>query len=319
MYAVGGFLFAAFCVWEWRFSAYPIMPRRVMNRTFVSCACQCTPSSQPPQLCCIAIDFFYYFSGYLTDTYYLSWVYIIKPEWSDKNYTYFSNIMTVGLCGFAVFAGLIQRYTHRYKALQLTGLVIRVVGEGINFLAVNGNQKDVTLVFARILCSLGGAISVISTQVASQGSVAHADMALAMAVLSLWTSLGGSIASAISGAVWNKQVPLHLEKYVGEYFNATERAEIFGSILVARAAEPHDLINRAYTESLRGLYIGALITSMLALIAGLLTKEFYLGQAHNTVEPHKEVVMRDGVSDDAIAAEAQKVEEKVLHELEGRK
>ena len=57
----------------------------------------------------------------------MSWVYIIKPDWSDRDYTYFGNIMTVGLCGFAVFAGLIQRYTHRYKLLQLSGLVIRVM------------------------------------------------------------------------------------------------------------------------------------------------------------------------------------------------
>jgi hypothetical protein len=226
--------------------------------------------------------------------------------------------MTVGLCGFAVFAGLAQRYTHSYKIIQLTGLSIRVIGEGINFLAVNGNQSDATLIMSRILCSLGGAISVISTQVASQGSVAHADMALAMSVLSLWTSLGGSIASAISGAVWNKQVPIHLEKYVGQYYNATERAEIFGSILVARAAEPHNLINKAYSDSLRGLYIGALITSMLALVAGLLTKEFHLGTAHNTVEPHKEIVARQALSDDEIAAQAKAVEEKVRQEMFGK-
>jgi hypothetical protein len=54
-------------------------------------------------------------------------VYIIKPDWSDRDYTYFSNIMTCGLCGFAVFAGLIQRYTHRYKLLQIVGLSIRVM------------------------------------------------------------------------------------------------------------------------------------------------------------------------------------------------
>ncbi|KAG5641857.1 hypothetical protein DXG03_004097 [Asterophora parasitica] len=302
MTVVGGILFIGFMVWEFRFAAHPIMPRRVMNRTF---------------LCCIAIDFLYFFTGYLTDTYYLSWVYIIKPEWSDKNYTYFSNILTVGLCLFAAVGGLIQRVTHRYKALQLTGLAIRLIGEGINFLAVNGNHSDAVLVTSRVLISMGGGISVTSTTVAAQGSVPHADMALAMAVLSLWTQLGGSIASAISAAVWDAQVPRNLEKYVGHIYNATERAQIFGSILVARAAEPHDLIDKAYTESLRGIYLGALITCFLSLCAGFLTKEFVLGDTHNTIELNKEVKIRsaDEVDEKIIAEKARAVEDRIRREV----
>jgi len=187
-------------------------------------------------------------------------------------------------------------------------------------MAVNGNQKDVTLIMSRVLCSIGGAITVTSTQVAAQGSVPHTDMALAMAVLSLWTQLGGSIASAISAAVWTKEVPMRLERYVGEYYNATQRAEIFGSIIVARAAEPHDLINKAYTESLRGLYIGALVTSMLALVAGCLTKEFFLGVAHNTVETHKEMRMRteEEVAEEALARQVAEAKEKALRELQAK-
>lgn len=303
MYAVGGFLFISFLVWEFRFAQHPIMPKRVMNRTFI---------------CCIAIDFLYYFTGYLADTYYLSWVYIIKPTWSDRDYTYFGNILTVGLCGFAVFAGLIQRYTHRYKLLQISGLAIRCLAEGLNFWTVNGNQSDAVLIVSRSLIALGGAITVTSTQVAAQGSVAHADMALAMAILSLWTQLGGSVASAISGAVWNKQVPMRLERYLGATHTPEQLAEIFGSIIVARAAEPHDLVVRAYTESLRGLYLGALIVSFLALAAGFLTKDFYLGVAHNTLEEHKEIRIRgrEEVDDSVIAARAAEVEEKVRRQIE---
>lgn len=37
------------------------------------------------------------------------------------------NILTVGLCFFSVLAGLAQRYTHRFKYLQLSGLAIRIM------------------------------------------------------------------------------------------------------------------------------------------------------------------------------------------------
>ncbi|KAL1405311.1 hypothetical protein Q8F55_008938 [Vanrija albida] len=303
MYCVGAVLFAAFMVWEFKYAAHPIMPRRVMNRTFI---------------CCIVIDFLYFFTGYLTDAYYMSFVYIIKPEWSDRNYTYFGNTLTVGLCLFAVVGGAIQRYTKRYKALQITGLVLRVLGEGITFMAVNGNQKDVTLVMGRVLISMGGGITVTSTGVASAGSVPHADMALAMAILSLWTQLGGSVASAISAAVWDRNVPRNLEKYIGDQYNATQRAEIFGSILVARTTEPHDLVNRAYTEAIRPLYIAALCTCFLALVAGFMTREFHLGDAHNIVEQNKEIKMRskEETTDEAIQARVAQVEAKIESQIE---
>lgn len=45
----------------------------------------------------------------------------------DKDYTYIMNILTVGLCFFSVLAGLVQRYTHRFKYLQLSGLAIRIM------------------------------------------------------------------------------------------------------------------------------------------------------------------------------------------------
>ena len=36
MLVIGGVLFIAWAVWDGFYAAYPIMPRRVLNRTFVS-------------------------------------------------------------------------------------------------------------------------------------------------------------------------------------------------------------------------------------------------------------------------------------------
>lgn len=49
---------------------------------------------------------------------------------------------------------------------------------------------------------LGGAFSVVGSRVASQASVPHQDMAQVIALLSLWTSLGGSLGTSIAAAVW---------------------------------------------------------------------------------------------------------------------
>jgi hypothetical protein len=63
-------------------------------------------------------------------------------------------------------------------------------------------------------------------------------MAQAISLLSLWTSVGGGIGSAISAAMWNKKLPYYLNEQLGNTLNSTQLAEIYGSIAVARYAEP---------------------------------------------------------------------------------
>jgi len=37
MFVVGGVLLIAFGLWEWFGTSHPIVPRRILNRTFVCC------------------------------------------------------------------------------------------------------------------------------------------------------------------------------------------------------------------------------------------------------------------------------------------
>ncbi len=69
---------------------------------------------------------------------------------------------------------------------------------------VNLNRfvRDVALVWTQLLIAIGGAFSVVGSRVASQASVPHADLAQVISLISLWTSLGGSVGYAIAAAVW---------------------------------------------------------------------------------------------------------------------
>lgn len=107
METFGGVLFIAFLVWELKYCQYPLMPLRILNRTF---------------LCCVAIDFLYFFTGYFGGLYLSSFVYVVK-DWSTRDYTFFLNTLGVGLCFFGIIAGVIQRVTHRYKYLQVGRLL----------------------------------------------------------------------------------------------------------------------------------------------------------------------------------------------------
>lgn len=239
------------------------------------------------------------------------------------------------LCFFCVPAGLIMRYTHQYKWLQISGLAIRCLGvvssltrvartnthvQGLTY-AATVTPTTALLVTSRVFTGLGGAISVITSQVASQGSVPHQDLAIAIAVLALWTQIGGAISSAISASVWTRLLPHNLEKYVGEYLDAEARAEIFGDLLAARAAEPRELVIKAYNETMRTLAIAALCTSFLGLAAGFFSKNYYLGDSHNNVEDHKKIRMRnkEEVSPEVVAARAREVQERIEREVAEKK
>jgi hypothetical protein len=111
METVGWILLISFAAWELWGARYPLMPARILNRTFI---------------CCIAIDFFYQCGGYIQLLYYSSWVYVIK-DWSLRDYTFWTNELGVGLCAFSFVAALINRYTHQYKYTQLAGIIIRAM------------------------------------------------------------------------------------------------------------------------------------------------------------------------------------------------
>ena len=144
MFATGAALWFVFIGWEWKFAKYPIMPKRVLNRSLI-CSCvidfvcpfppllspSLPPPSRPttlsaPTVTRIPDRQFYFLSYYVAGTYWLSWVYVVK-DWDTKSYTMFSNILTVGLCFFGIIAGLLQRYFHRYKVIQLVGLFLRLM------------------------------------------------------------------------------------------------------------------------------------------------------------------------------------------------
>ena len=164
----------------------------------------------------------YEFAGYLKLTYLSSYTYIVS-NWSLQGWTYYSNTLTLALCSFGVVAGALQRYTHRYKPLQVMGLCIKIIGQG---LAISPSGQTATtstalLAASSVLTGMGGAFSVVGSETASQASVPHQDMTLVMALLSLWSSVGASIGSAIAAVVWAEWMPRNLRTYLPPSVNDT--------------------------------------------------------------------------------------------------
>lgn len=219
---------------------------------------------------------------------------------------------------FAACTGFILYKTRKYKTIQLVGIAIRCLGEGLNYMTSKPQyQTDAMFVMAKLLISMGAGVIVCTTAVAAPSSVPHADMASALAVLHMISQLGGSVAGSISASVWNRQVPANLKKYLPD-MPQSERDLLFKNIRKARRTQPHDMVTRAYSEAMRPLLIAAICTTCLAFIVSFFSKEMHLGQGHNAVELHKEVRIRDKneVTDEAILEHVREAEDKARTELQ---
>lgn len=277
MLVVGALCLIAYAIYEIWWAPYPSMPKRVLfNRTF-----------------CVAavIDFFHMCAGMLRLLYFSSYVWIIK-NWSTKNWTYFNNTLTMSLCFFGVVVGIILRITHRVKYIQVFGLALKVVGQGLTVWARDGHYTDVTLVMTQILLGIGGACSVVGSQVASQASVPHQDMALVIALLSQWSNIGYAIGSAIAGAIWSGKMRGNLRKYMPDSVSDAQVDTFYGSITKIRQypydSEIRQAAIKAYSDTAYFLFVPALSMTVIPFLVSFLQRNYYLGDSQNAVENTKE-------------------------------
>ena len=171
------------------------------------------------------------------------------------NVTYFTSCQSVALTVFGIGAGLLMRYFKSYKIILIVGLCIRLLyvlppspyppyptnnpfplsGAGLMIHSRGANASDAEVVWTQILQGMGGGMASVTIQVGAQASVTHADVAMATAVVLLITEIGGSIGTAVAGAIWTNRMPGELVKSLGGFLNQTEIDTIYSSVAVAAA------------------------------------------------------------------------------------
>lgn len=219
--------------------------------------------------------------------YWSSYVFIAKP-WSYQDWVYYGNTLTLSLCVFGVVAGLLQRWTHRYKAIQLFGLVLKIIGIGIMLDGRRATINTAAMVISVIMIGAGGAMSVVGSRVASQASVPHQDVALAISLLSLWSSIGSAIGSAIVSVIWSSQMPDQLRKHLPATATEEDVTALFNNVRSIRTLYEFDDPMRqgaieAYRRTLYYCLVPALAVAFIPLVAACFQTNFYLGKQQNAV------------------------------------
>lgn len=242
-----------------------------MNRTFI---------------CCVIIDFIYQMGGYFPLLYFTSYTFVVL-NLSYRDWVYLSNTTTMGLCFFGIVWGAVFRGFHRYKIFQVIGIAIKLIGMGL-YVACStreGSPGVGLIVAALIITNFGDAANVMGTQVAAQAAVPHQDMAATISVLSLYSSIGAAVGTAITAAIWTDKLPSALLRYVPDQ----EKAIAFFESLTLIWQEPWGSANRegairAYQEVNHILFSMGVGVSSIMFIVSLFQTNFYLGDQQNCVE-----------------------------------
>jgi MFS family permease len=274
MMVSGGVFLICYVIYEIFVAPFPSAPRRVvLNKTFVMS---------------VIIDFIYMMAGNLRSLYLSSYVWIVK-DWSAQEWTYFNNTLTLTLCVFGVVAGVIQRLTHRYKYLQICGLVIKIIGMG-TMIDTNGFCRNNTqaLVWQQLLVGIGGSFSVVGSRVASQASVPHQDLAIVVSLLSLWSSIGSAVGSAVAAPIWSSKMPAQLRKYLPDSVSDAQVMKFFGNIKAIRQYDYDSEIRQgaitAYSKTMWYLFVPGLSICFIPLICACFQTNFFLGDTQNAVD-----------------------------------
>ncbi|GAA6011435.1 hypothetical protein JCM11491_002784 [Sporobolomyces phaffii] len=299
MMAVGALCLLCYPVYEWKFAKFPSMPKRVLlNRSFATA---------------VLINVVYFVAAYLQVLYLSSYVYIVT-DISPRNWNYFNNVQNMGLCGVAIIAGLLITATHRFKFWQIFGLCIRAVGYGL-LVDKNGVHNYARLIMSQFLSGAGSAFSSLGSQVATQASVPHQDLALVCALLLLWSSVGGAIGEAVAGQHWGSNMPKNLRKYLPASVTDEEITSFYDDITAIKDYDFGSAVRqgaiKAYDKTVYPLWAAGLGVSFICIIAACFQKNYYLGNSQNAYD-HKDSSGRVVADDRDHVVERKTLKQKIL-------
>ncbi|PSN59016.1 siderophore iron transporter-like protein mirB [Corynespora cassiicola Philippines] len=245
MLVVGILLMIAFVFWERFFAPVCFLPYRLLQDRTVFGAC----------LLCVCL-----FTSYLVwNSYFTSYLQVVQGL-SVTHASYVIQSFTVMNVLVAVTAGYIIRRTGNFKLISIViGLPLIVLGQGlmIHFLDP-GNIGYIVMCFLFISISQG--LLIITDEIAILSAGTHENVAVLIAIVSIFGSIGGAIGYTIAASVWTDVIP----KKLMEFLPAEELPNLFAiysdinvQLSYPMGSPTRVAIQRAYGEGvLRLLAIG---------------------------------------------------------------
>jgi len=266
MIVFGFVLLATFAVWEKYLAPKTFFPFYLLANRSVVGACLLGGN--------LWISFYsykMYFGSYLQVVFQLS---VSKAG-------YITNIFNIVSCTWGPIIAIAARKTDRFKWALLAAFPVQVLMTGLMIHFRQPNTEIALLVMVEVFGAMCGAMFVMGEQLAAMNAVPHENVAVSLALLSMITSLGGSIGMAISGAIWTQTLPGKIEHYLPADMK-NETANIYASLVTQLSYEwdspVRQAIVSAYGDTQKLMVITGLVTLLPCIIWILMIKNFKLSE-----------------------------------------
>ncbi|KAL4926713.1 MFS siderochrome iron transporter MirB [Aspergillus undulatus] len=201
MIIVGFFLFVFFALYEIYVAPVPFLNVNHLTDRTVLGACLLDMTYQVSYYC---------YASYLTS--FLQVVYRLDVATAG----YVSNTFSVVSFVFLFVAGWLIRYTGRFKWILWACLPLYIFGIGLMIHFRQPGGYIGYIVMCEIFFSVAGSIFILCCQIAVLATVDHQHVAAVLSLLFVMGSIGSSIGSAISGAIWTNTFVAQLQKNLPE-------------------------------------------------------------------------------------------------------
>ncbi len=201
---------------------------------------------------------------------------------SVTNAGYVTNIYSIGSCFWSVILALLIRLTGRFKYLSLAHLFLEMLGVGlmIHFRQPSNSSGSSIgigyVIMCQIFIAFGGGALVICEEMAVMAAAPHQGVAGMLALIGLFSSVGGGIGQAIAASIYTNKFPAALERALPG--NATLNAELYGSLTVqlsyALGSPERDAVVYAYGESMWYLCIASFVFLVPCILFIALWRDF---------------------------------------------
>lgn len=198
MVILGVLLFPVFAIWEAYFAPRQFINWKLLKNRTVLGAC--------------ITSAVVYFSFYCWDLYYYYFVMVVYNL--DVSMTgYMTEIYNVGSCFVGPVFGLYVRYTKHFKnACLFFAVPLMMLGAGlmIHFRGQDGSINYV--IMCQIFIAFSGGTLVIGEDMAVMAASDRTNVPMMLSLIGLFSSLGGSIGTAVAGAVYADTFPKALRQ-----------------------------------------------------------------------------------------------------------
>lgn len=214
-------------------------------------------------------------SFYCWDAYFTSYLQVVH-NLSLEDAGYVGNIYNIGSCFWGIVVGFFILWTGHFKWLAVSAVPVQILGTGLMIYFRQPHWGIGYVIMCQIFIAFSGGTLVVTEQIAIMAAVGPDNVAVALALQSLFTAVGGAIGTSISGAIWTNTFPQKLEEYLPASAKG-QATEIYASLETqlgyAWGSPARNGIIQAYAASQRYMSIAATVVLVFALICVLLWRD----------------------------------------------